>query len=242
MFERETTHIQRLMVPFDNLTTSVFLIETEEGYVLFDCATNEADVENYIMPAIAEADVAKENIRWLFCSHSHADHAGGTAGLLKRMPWIRTTDDLPDYLQALSLPGHTPDCRGLMDLRTRTLLSGDALQFCGVGRFGCGVQDIQAYRHTLERVREENPSSILASHEYVPTGNKADGTQQVHRWLAQCEEYIGKLEKHTHSCVFAGMTSVEKITRAFVEAHPQLPPVPEATFRSVLKEMTIQEE
>lgn len=242
MFERETPHIWRLKVPFDNLTTSVFLIETDEGHVLFDCATTEEDVENHIMPAIAEAGVEQGNIKWLFCSHSHADHAGGMPGILRRMPHIRTADDLPKCLRAIPLPGHTAECRGLMDLRTRTLLSGDALQFCGVGRFGCGVQEVKAYLDTMKRIRMENPSCLLASHEYVPCGNRADGAQQVQQWLEVCRAYIGELENQARDCVCAGMSSAGEITRAFVHSHPQLPPVPEATFRSILKELLKTEE
>lgn len=236
MFEKECAFIWRLQIPFENLTTSVFLIETEQGYLLFDCACGDADVDGYILPALRELGVPFSSIRWLFCSHSHADHAGGTERILKCLPNVQTEADLPDCLQAIPLPGHTLDCRGLMDMRTRTLLSGDGLQFCGIGRFGCGLHSVCAYRKTLRRIHQEAPLTILASHDYVPFGNRADGVQQVNRWIEHCKEYTDEIAAHVHKCLARGIGNSSEITDLFRAAHLDLPPVHEVTIQSVMRE------
>ena len=51
-FSKEVERIFRLKVPFEDLYTSVFLLRTEQGNVLVDCATYASDVEDYIIPAL----------------------------------------------------------------------------------------------------------------------------------------------------------------------------------------------
>ena len=51
-FYKEREGIYRLKVPFGAVYTSVFLIETEEGDVLVDCATTKDDVDERIIPAL----------------------------------------------------------------------------------------------------------------------------------------------------------------------------------------------
>ena len=58
LFEQEAAGIYRLRVPFEDLTTSVFLLETAKGPVLYDCATTSENVEQVILPALAEMGVS----------------------------------------------------------------------------------------------------------------------------------------------------------------------------------------
>ena len=53
LFERVIGRIYRLKIPFDTVYTSVFLVASESGAVLVDCATTSADVDGYILPALA---------------------------------------------------------------------------------------------------------------------------------------------------------------------------------------------
>ena len=48
-FYKEQDGIYRLRVTFGTVYTSVFLIETEEGDVLVDCATTKDDVDERII-------------------------------------------------------------------------------------------------------------------------------------------------------------------------------------------------
>ena len=45
-------HIHRLEVPFLDIYTTVFLVETEEGIVVFDTATYPEDMDTYLVPAL----------------------------------------------------------------------------------------------------------------------------------------------------------------------------------------------
>lgn len=47
-FIKEIGSIYRLKVPFENLYTSVFLVQTDGKYTLVDCATTAQDVDEYI--------------------------------------------------------------------------------------------------------------------------------------------------------------------------------------------------
>ena len=44
--------ILRIKIPYKDIYTSVFLIRTPQGDVIFDTAATDEDVENYILPAI----------------------------------------------------------------------------------------------------------------------------------------------------------------------------------------------
>ena len=44
MFQEQIKDIYRLVVPFENLYTSVFLMRTNQGNALVDCATYAKDV------------------------------------------------------------------------------------------------------------------------------------------------------------------------------------------------------
>ena len=82
-FERETDRIYRLKVPFEELYTSVFLIESERGAILMDCATTAEDVDSCILPALKQMGYAPSDIWAIVLSHRHSDHAGGLARLLE---------------------------------------------------------------------------------------------------------------------------------------------------------------
>ena len=54
-FYKEEDAIYRLRVPFAAIYTSVFLIESDEGDVLVDCATTSDDVDLRIIPALEKS-------------------------------------------------------------------------------------------------------------------------------------------------------------------------------------------
>ena len=189
LFEREAAGIYRLRVPFENLTTSVFLLLTQEGPVLYDCATTSEDVKTVILPALAELRIAPQDLRGLVVSHAHADHSGGLATLQEHAPQVPVitahtaaeAEVLFGSLRALHLPGHTADCLGLYELNTDTLLTADALQLMGIGRFGCSLAAPEDYVQTIEKIRRLAPCRILTAHAYVPYGNRAEGAAEIAR-------------------------------------------------------------
>lgn len=46
--------ILRIKIPYKDIYTSVFLIRTPQGDVIFDTAATDEDVEKYILPIIKE--------------------------------------------------------------------------------------------------------------------------------------------------------------------------------------------
>ena len=88
IFEREIGNIYRLKVLFESIYTSVFLIKTQTGNALIDCATYASDVDEYIVPALEKMGLCLGDIKYLILSHSHEDHAGGKERILQLAPNI----------------------------------------------------------------------------------------------------------------------------------------------------------
>ena len=190
-FEREADRIYRLKVPFEDLYTSVFLIESESGVILMDCATTAKDVDTYILPALGEMGYTPADVWAIVLSHRHSDHAGGLARLLAHAPQMKVVEGeekLTESLLTYPMAGHCKDCIGVLDLCTHTLLSGDGLQGEGVGKYRCGVDDDGAYLQTLARVeQDERIERILFSHAYEPWYCDAiSGRSAVLQCVADC--------------------------------------------------------
>lgn len=249
LFQQESDGILRLDVPFERIATSVFLLLTQEGPVLYDCATTPQDVKNVVIPALSCAGIDLGQLRAVVCSHAHADHCGGLAGILNCAPSAPVIALSPESykgdvyvpqdgeclfgrVKAIHLPGHTSDCLGLYDLRTSTLLSGDALQLQGIDRFGCAVSQPTSYRKTVEKIRCIQPHLLLASHDYVPLGARAEGQSEVERYLDVCVEVLQEI--HDFVCVNRGSRDADTIAALFRESHPCWPLLPTMTVRGML--------
>lgn len=213
MLSRISEYVSLIKVKFYGIFTSVFVIKLDTGYALFDSATYDEDVENTIMPAVKAAGITPDEIRFLFISHSHSDHFGGAAELLRRLPRARLVISDLDAAQRLGvsdrvfrgsaeehsplriieLCGHTDGCIALYDSRTRTLLSADAIQLFGVDRWGTGISDVDGYLSSLARIREMDVELLVASHEYYPLGQTAIGRGAVRRYLTAAEESVCEL-------------------------------------------------
>ena len=240
LFEREAAGIYRLRVPFENLTTSVFLLLTREGPVLYDCATTSEDVKTVILPALAELRIAPQDLRGLVVSHAHADHSGGLATLQEHAPQVPVitahtaaeAEVLFGSLRALHLPGHTADCLGLYELNTDTLLTADALQLMGIGRFGCSLAAPEDYVQTIEKIRRLAPCRILTAHAYVPYGNRAEGAAEIARYLDGCLDVLAEIKAFVAA---QRHLAAEEITEAFRAQHPHWPLLPKTTVKHLLK-------
>ena len=77
-FEELYPDIYLLKVPFSGLWTGVMLIKGEEN-CLIDSGAKDTDVDQHILPALAELGLDLHSIRWLLNTHSHGDHIGGHA-------------------------------------------------------------------------------------------------------------------------------------------------------------------
>ena len=194
-FIEEAAGIYRLKVPFDDLYTSVFLVTAGGKNILVDCATTKEDVVEYIVPALKSAGIEIGDIDTLVVTHEHEDHAGGLPYILALAPQITVVTDVRHLAKGVStypLPGHERNFVGVLDERTRTLISGDGLQGAGVGKYRCYLADKAAYLNTLEGIgQDERIESILFSHAHEPWyRDKVSSRTEVLDCVKKCYEYI----------------------------------------------------
>ncbi len=193
-FLKETDGIYRLKVPFEDLYTSVFLICSEGGNMLVDCATTSRDADEYIEPALGSLGMTFSDIDCVIVTHLHGDHAGGLGRILQKEPKIhvvRTVEEL-NGAEIYPMCGHTKDFIGVLSLPTGTLISGDGLQGAGVGKYRCSLESKEGYLRTIERIeRDKRIENILFSHAYEPWNRDgAFGRENVEKILRDCKSIV----------------------------------------------------
>ena len=194
-FELVVDGIYRLNIPFDTVYTSVFLVKSESGAVLVDCATTNEDVDGYIVPALRNVGFELTDIKAILVTHGHTDHAGGLDRILHHAPnieVIRKVSALWDGLEAYPMYGHTNDMIGLFDTRTGTLISGDGLQGAGVDKYRAYAQNKKSYYETIERIKQdERIENLIFSHAYEPWyKDHIFGRESVTEALEECKKHI----------------------------------------------------
>ena len=204
-----TPRIRRITIPYKDIYTSVFILDTKDGTILFDTAFCDYDVDTFILP-----ELKRRNLRYIFISHNHKDHALGLARLMEIYPdaTIVAQDDalaekfsqfsvlrpqegdmLLDTFRVISIPGHTLDSLGLFDVTTGTLFTADALQAYGIygeGDWGACIRHIPEYMQTLKKLRELPVVDLLMAHNYHPYGNEVYGTAEIHNCLDICAQAV----------------------------------------------------
>ncbi len=181
--------ILRIKIPYKDIYTSVFLIRTPQGDVIFDTATTDEDVEKYILPIIKEKNY---NVKYLFISHKHTDHAGGVARILREFPNL-LQNELPKEMMKIPLPGHTEDSVAIFDARSKALITGDGLQLYGIygsGKWGASITCVSEHLEALENLEKLDIENILMSHDYHPVGNCAVGKEKVKACISECRNAL----------------------------------------------------
>ncbi len=217
-YEKINDGIYRLEIPFKDIYTTVYTVHTPEGVVLFDTATFDEDVENYIIPFLKELKVTKDMLKYIFISHKHGDHAGGLKKLLETYPDVcilsRSSKLKEEYagfnvvaledgdvflnvLKLVTIPGHTKDSSGVLDTRTKTLISGDSLQLYGIygsGKWGANIRLIGEHINAVDKLRSMDIDTILTAHDYHPCGHMYSGKKEVLYALDMCVEPLYKIK------------------------------------------------
>jgi glyoxylase-like metal-dependent hydrolase (beta-lactamase superfamily II) len=203
-------HIHRIVLPYKDIFTTVYVISTEQGIVLFDAASYETDLDDHIQPALDTLGITESMVQYIFISHKHKDHVGclrpmisrySQAAILSRSLELaemyadcnvicpEAGDTVLDILKVVTIPGHTSDSCGLLDTRTNTLISGDSLQVYGIRGSGDWAANISLpVKHfaALKKLHTLKIECIVAAHDYQPYGFRANGKKEVARMIDAC--------------------------------------------------------
>ncbi len=208
MSERLYEDIFLIKIPFEDLYTSVFFLTDGEDTAILDSGTCDEDARRHIIPEVARLGLS---VKYLLSSHSHSDHMGGLDALKMAYPdategkFAPVKDDSVIFshediifgrFRLLNLKGHAPDAMAVLDVRTNTLLSCDCLQLRGIGKYRNGIADAKAYLSDIQYVRKLEIEHIIASHEYDPFGQFANGKDEVKAYFDECERVCSCLAQH----------------------------------------------
>ena len=212
--EQMIDNIYRVTTPYYDIYTTVYIIKTEKGVLLFDAASYDTDVDAYIAPALAECGV--ETVDYIFISHNHRDHAGALAALKERFPAATVVSRCPklkaaygdgpflapengdlllDVLQVVTIPGHTADAAAILDTRTGTLISGDCLQLYGIfgsGKWAANITLIPEHLQAIRDLHHLPTHRIYTAHDYHPYGHVYEGST-VGKAFRACIEPLGRI-------------------------------------------------
>ena len=208
---RVDENIVRLTIPYKDIFTTVYVVKSPQGIILFDTADNDRDVDEDIVPLLEQLGVGAEELKYIFISHNHRDHAGGLERVLHHFPHacVLTRSDglrekhpgaifcapedgetlLGGLFRVVTIPGHTADSMALLDIRTKTLITGDCLQLYGI--FGstdwaCAIYLPTEHLQAVEKVRGMDVKCILTAHDYHPFGFCYRGREAVTGALDIC--------------------------------------------------------
>ena len=248
-----------LAVPFMDVFTSVFLIRTPKGALLFDTASTEVDIREGVLPWLRSRNVSAEELKYVFVSHAHEDHAGGLAALLPAFPALcavslseklrercgegrfrlpREDERLLGCLRVIPIPGHTADSAALLDARTNTLISGDCLQMHGLfgaGKWGAAIPHPAAHRAALARLRQIDIQTVVTAHDYHPLGQIYRGAEEIDAMLSACLAPLDRIE----SLIAAHPEMSDGEICALYNSAPQTPALSSHVVRGVRRDMAL---
>ena len=135
----------------------------------------------------------------------------------------------------IPLAGHDAHCLALLDPRTRTLLSGDALQLCGIDRWGTGVSDVEGYFRALDTLSAMDIDTLVTSHEYYPLGQTACGREAISRYLAASREALLELIALVSASSDAPDQLASSITESKRRTEPNFPAQQVSTIKAIHK-------
>ncbi|MBQ4630866.1 MAG: MBL fold metallo-hydrolase [Clostridia bacterium] len=252
-----TENIFRQTCVYKDIFTTVYLIKTDKGAMLFDAASYDSDVEEYIFPLLDEAGVEKSELKYVFISHAHADHAGALAHLVELLPNItilsrseniaaqyencklicpQDGDVFLDVCKVVAIPGHTADSAAILDLCSNLMITGDSLQLYGIfgsGNWMANIGLVPEHLKAIERLRALDVEAVCTAHDYHPYGWKYTGKEAISKALDACIEplkMIAELIRQHSGCD-------DETIREIFNSSQKLPTVGCGVIASVRKTM-----
>ena len=209
--------IHYITLPYKDIFTTVYVLRTACGAVLFDAASYDSDIDESIVPFLEEAGVTSAELKYVFISHNHKDHSGGLERLMALYPntcivsrsetlrekyaqydfyFPEEGDKLLDTFRVVTIPGHTIDSSALLDERTMTLITGDCLQQEGIrgsGDWASNISYSREHLQAIEKLRILGAKQLLCAHDYVPMGFRAEGEEAISKVLDHSAEPLWRL-------------------------------------------------
>ena len=201
-----------ITTPYKDIYTTVYLIKTDEGCMLFDCASFDCDIENSIKPMLDKLNVTENDLKCVFISHAHLDHAGGLEKFLELYPNVKVitkntslAEKFADYsfiipkedqiflgcLKVIFIPGHSSCSQAIYDIRDNTLITGDCLQLYGIygsGNWACNISLPKLHLEALKKLDGMEIDAIYTAHNYHPLGQFYIGKERVKAAIEYCRE------------------------------------------------------
>ena len=244
-------NIYRMKLPYKDIFTTVYVIKTEEGALLFDAATFETDVTEHISPMLTELGIGSDELKYVFISHNHRDHAGGVPFLAALYPnatvltrsatlaeaypslnikMMRGGDTLLGVLTVHEIPGHSLDSSAIYDSRTKTLITGDSLQLYGIfGSEDWGSNIALAAEHlsAIKPLYNIDIEEIHTAHDFHPYGICYIGKDAVKAALDACRQPLLDMRE----LIIGHPEKSDAEIREIYNAKAKNPPVREGVFR-----------
>ena len=195
---------------YKDIFTTVYVIKTEEGAFLFDSASFDSDIDNHIKPMLDELAITEDELKYVFISHAHLDHAGGLKRFLEVYPKttvITKNKDLAaglsDYsviipeenqvflgaLKVIFIPGHSACSQAIFDTRDNSMITGDCLQLYGIfgsGNWASNITLPKQHFAALDKIEKMPITAIYTAHDYHPLGQFYVGEEKVKAAIEAC--------------------------------------------------------
>ena len=209
-------NIFRLTIPYKDIFTTVYLIKRDNGSILFDAASYPEDIEEHVIPFIKSHDT---ELKYVFISHNHTDHAGGLETLLKYYPSVKVIsrsrelkekfasydvycpedgEEFCEGFKAIAIEGHTYDSMGVYNTESRLLISGDCLQLYGIygsGEWGANIGLVKGHIDAVNKLKGMDIESIYTAHDYHPMGYAYNGKENATKALDFCLEPLYRINE-----------------------------------------------
>ncbi len=206
----ETLH--RLTLPYKDIFTTIYFLRGPKGFVMFDAASFPEDLEEHILPATRELGITEDNLKYIFISHPHRDHAGCLMPVLEKFPKAtvitrsdalrervaeysvlmpENDDIIDDVFKVIAIPGHTSDSAGILDIRDGTFITGDCLQCFGIygsGTWACNITLPAKHFEALKNLPLDEIEVLYTAHDYHPYGWTVKGKENIQKYVEACIE------------------------------------------------------